>query len=107
VAEGAGDEEARVLEQIVELDPLDGEALILLGQYSSRAGDDEKAIFYYQRAANLEAYEADADVRYAQLLVKQGKIAEALPLLRRAQVLKPRDNVQSYLDQLERMNKTR
>ena len=36
VAEGTGDEEARVLEQIVELDPLDGEALILLGQHSNR-----------------------------------------------------------------------
>jgi tetratricopeptide (TPR) repeat protein len=103
VAEGAGDEEARVLEEIVELDPLDGEALILLGQHAGRAGEVEQAIFYYERAASVEGYEADAKVRHAQLLVGQGQYAEALPLLRRAQQLEPRDNVQEYLEQVERI----
>src|SRR5690606_26805507 len=82
VAQGASDEEARVLEEIVALDPLDGEALILLGQHSSRAGNAEKAIFYYERAASLEAFEADANVRHAQLLVRNGQYEAALPLLR-------------------------
>ncbi len=103
VAEGAGEEEARVLEEIVALDPLDGEALILLGQHRSKAGDVEKAVFYYERAAGLEAFEADAKVRHAQLLVGQGKYAEALPLLRRAQTVKPRENIQQYLEQVERV----
>jgi tetratricopeptide (TPR) repeat protein len=107
VAEGAGDQEVRALEQIVALDPLDGEALILLGQHSARAGDAEQAIFYYERAAGIEGYEADAKVRQAQLLVSQTKYAEALPLLRRAQELKPRDNVRKYLDQVEALAKTR
>jgi len=107
VASGASDEEARVLEQIVALDPLDGEALILLGQHLSRAGDTEKAIFYYERAASLEPFEADAKVRHAQLLVKNGKYEEALPLLRRAQQIKPRDNIQEYLEQVERVSKGR
>jgi tetratricopeptide (TPR) repeat protein len=107
VASGASDEEARLLEQIVALDPLDGEALILLGQHLSRAGDTEKAIFYYERAAGLEPLEADAKVRHAQLLVKNGKYEEALPLLRRAQQIKPRDNIQDYLEQVERVAKGR
>ncbi len=106
VADGSGDEEVRVLEEIVALDPLDGEALILLGQNSIRIGDIEKAIFYYERAAAIEKYEADAKVRHAQLLVKNGKYSEALPLLRRAQIIKPRDNIQEYLDQVERVAKT-
>lgn len=107
VAEGSGGEEARVLEEIVALDPLDGEALILLGQHSSRAGETEKAVFYYERAASIEKYEADARVRHAQLLVGKGKYDEALPLLRRAQMLKPRDDVQKYLEQVERAAKSR
>jgi tetratricopeptide (TPR) repeat protein len=107
VAEGAGDEEARVLEEIVKLDPLDGEALILLGQHAARSGDVERGIFYYERAASLEAFEADAKVRHAQLLVSQSRYAEALPLLRRAQTLNPRDNVQTYLDQVERVAQAR
>jgi tetratricopeptide (TPR) repeat protein len=106
VAQGAGEEEARVLEEIVALDPLDGEALILLGQHNSRAGNAEKAVFYYERAASLEKYEADAKVRHAQLLVGNGKYDEALPLLRKAQQLKPRDDIQKYLEQIERIAKT-
>jgi len=106
VAEGSGEEEIKILEEIVALDPLDGEALILLGQHSARSGDFEKAIFYYERAENLEKYEADAKIRHAQLLVGQGKYTEALPLLRRAQELKPRENVQKYLVQVERLAKS-
>jgi tetratricopeptide (TPR) repeat protein len=107
VAEGAAEEEVRVLEEIVALDPLDGEALILLGQHSARSGDFEQAAFYYERAESLEKHEADARVRHAQLLVQQGKYTEALPLLRRAQDLKPRDDVQKYLEQVERVAKAR
>ncbi len=103
VAEGAGEEEARVLKEIVALDPLDGEALILLGQHYGRSGKDEKAIFYFERSANIEDFEAEAKLRHAQTLVKQGKYKKALPLLRKAQQIKPRNEVQKYLDQIERI----
>lgn len=103
VARGAGEEEARILEQTVALDPMDGEALILLGQYHARNGKPDLAILQYERAAGVTAFEADAKVRHAQLLVGQGRYAEALPLLRRAQQVKPRDNIQQFLDQVERV----
>lgn len=107
VAAGAGNEEADVLAEIVGIDPLDGEALILLGQHASRTGDTEKAVFWFERAAGLEKFEADAKVRHAQLLVGQGKYQEALPLLRRAQTLKPRETIQQYLEQVERVAQSR
>ncbi len=107
VAEGAGEEEAKVLKEIVDLDPLDGDALILLGQHAGRTNDPEQAIFYYERAAGIEAFEADAKVRHAQLLVAQGKYAAALPLLRRAQSIKPRDNIAEYLTQVEKVSQSR
>lgn len=106
VAEGAGEQEAKILEQIVQLDPLDGEALILLGQHAAREGNTEKAIFYYERAAALEKFEADAKIRHAQLLVGKGRYADAIPLLKRALALQPRDNVQKYLEQVERVAKS-
>jgi tetratricopeptide (TPR) repeat protein len=107
VAEGASEEQIKILEKIVELDPLDGHSLILLGRHCSNSGDFEKAVFYYERAESIEKFEADAKVRHAQLLVGQGKYAEALPLLRRAQDLKPREDVQKYLEQIERFAKSR
>jgi len=107
VAKGAGEEEARILQEIVTMDPLDGDALILLGQYASRTGDKEKAAFWFEQAAGIEAFEADAKVRHAQMLVGQGRYAEALPMLRRAQTLKPRENIQQYLEQVERVAQSR
>jgi tetratricopeptide (TPR) repeat protein len=102
VAKDGGESEARILEEIVALDPLDGEALILLGQHASKLGEDAQAVIYFERAAAIEAFEADAKVRHAQHLVAQSKYASALALLRRAQELKPRENIQAYLEKVER-----
>jgi len=157
VARGATDEEAEILKQIIEIDPLDGEALILLGQHATSKAtaaiteanlaqaeadnaaeaaeaDDAteeqqqeakrlaaeaeraqsrkaelvaRAAFYFERAAAIEKHEADAKVRHAQLLVKTGDYPEALRLLRQAQQVKPRDNVQDYLEQVERVARSR
>ncbi len=103
VQDGAGMEAARVLEEIVTLDPLDGEALMLLGDLHARNSLPEKAMFYYERAESMEKFEADAKLRRAQLLVKQSRFTEALPLLKRAQELNPREDVARYLEQVERV----
>ncbi|MEZ6194614.1 MAG: tetratricopeptide repeat protein [Planctomycetota bacterium] len=102
VAKGATDEEARVLEEIVAIDPLDGEALILLGHHANRGGDKEKAVFYYERAANIEAFEAEAKRNHGQLLASEKRYKEALPLLRRSLELKPRQEVADYIERVER-----
>jgi hypothetical protein len=62
-------------------------------------------MLYYQRAAGVEAFEADASVKHAQLLAGTGKIDQAIPLLKRAQQLKPREGVAKYLEELERYQK--
>ncbi|MEM7310364.1 MAG: tetratricopeptide repeat protein [Planctomycetota bacterium] len=105
VAEGAGDEEVEVLKETIALDPLDGEALILLAQHSTRIGENEQAIFYYERAAAIDDFEAEAKMRHGELLVNLGRYAEALPLLRRTQDLKPREFLANYIDQVETASK--
>ena len=108
MADGGGSAEtAGVLEEIVKLDPLDGEALMLLGQHYARQNEPDRAIFYYERAASLDAFEANARIRHAQVLVGLGRYNEAAPLLRRAQEVKPHDDVARYLEQVERIAKTR
>jgi Tfp pilus assembly protein PilF len=102
-----GEEQAKLLEEIVALDPLDGEAIILLAQHYARNGDTDKACFMFERAAGIEKYEAEAKLRHGQILVKSGKYQEALPLLKRAQELKPRDDVQRYVEQVERAARQR
>ncbi len=108
LAEGGGTPEtASVLEEIVALDPLDGEALLLLGQHYARQNEPDRAIFYFERAASLEAFESSAKIRHAQVLVGIGRYSDAVPLLRRAQEIKPRDDVARYLEQVERFAKAR
>jgi tetratricopeptide (TPR) repeat protein len=105
---GAGDEAtAKVLEEVIELDPLDGEALMLLGQYHNRGGRPDQAILFYERAARIDAYAAAAKVKIAQVYVAQGRFGDALPLLRDAQALKPREDVARYIEQVERASKAR
>ncbi|MBL9147734.1 MAG: tetratricopeptide repeat protein [Phycisphaerae bacterium] len=103
----ASEETATILEEIVKLDPLDGEALMLLGQHYAKAEKPDRAIFYFERAEKIEAFEAPALLRHAQTLAAMGRYADAVPLLRRAQELKPRDDVARYLDQIDRLAKTK
>ncbi len=100
---GEGDQAIQTLEQIIEKDPLDGEALLLAGDYYAKNGQPEKAEFRYDTAAKLEGFQADAYVKRAQLLVQAQKYALAVEFLNKAQKAKPRDNVQRYLEKVEQI----
>jgi tetratricopeptide (TPR) repeat protein len=103
IAIGEGEKAIHTLEQIIQKDPLDGEALLLAGDYYARHGQPEKAEFRYESAGKLEGFGADAFVKHAQLLVQSQKYAQAAELLRKAQKIKPRDNVQRYLEKVEQI----
>jgi tetratricopeptide (TPR) repeat protein len=101
LAEGRGDEGIRILESLTQRNPLDGEALLLAGDHLARSGQTEKAAFRYDAAAKIAGFEPDAFLKLAQLKVGQQKYTEAVELLRRAQKIKPRDNVARYLEKVE------
>ena len=62
-------------------------------------------MFWYERAASIESFEVNAKVRHAQVLVGLGRYNDALPLLRRAQEVKPRDDIARYIEQVQRLSK--
>lgn len=107
MATGAGEDAIVVLEQIITRNPLDGEALLLAGDYYARNGDLERAEFRYDAAAKISGFEADAYVKQAQLLVKSAKYAQATEVLKKAQRVRPRDNVQRYLERIEQLARGR
>jgi tetratricopeptide (TPR) repeat protein len=108
MSSGAGDDEtAAALEEVIQLDPLDGEALMLLGQHYNRSGKPDQSILYYERAARIDAFAANAKVKIAQVYVGQSRFSEALPLLREAQSLKPREDIARYIEQVERASKSK
>lgn len=103
LADGDGAEAVKVMEQVVAQDPLDGDALMLIGGHYAKQGDPDRALIYFERAANLEAFEAQAKARQAQVLVQKAKYSEALPLLKRSQEIKPSEEIARYIEQVERL----
>jgi tetratricopeptide (TPR) repeat protein len=105
-AEGDSAQAVKILESVVERDPLDGEALLLIGDHYLRSDQIEKAEFRYELASKIEGFEADALVKLAQVRVKQSKYDDAIAVLNKAQKINPRDTVQNYLEAIERIRRT-
>lgn len=103
LASGADASAAKVMEEVLILDPLDGEIMLLLANFYGKAGDVPKAEALFDRAAKVEGREAEARVKHAQLLAKEKRYERAIELLKRAQELAPKENVQRYLEGLERL----
>jgi cytochrome c-type biogenesis protein CcmH/NrfG len=105
VALSLGEEESAVkrLEELIQQDPLDGEALILLAGFYGRNGEGEKAELFYERAEQIKDHQVNALIEHAKYLVGQSEYAKAAGLLKQAQDLRPRENVARYLDQVERL----
>ncbi|MGF1449909.1 MAG: tetratricopeptide repeat protein [Opitutales bacterium] len=102
LAQGDDATAAEKLEGIVEQDPLNGKALILLADFFRKQGELEEAIFHYERAAKVTEFEANALTRHAQLLVSKSDFSQAARLLERAQLIDPRPNRGDYLEQVRR-----
>ena len=101
MATDQGEDAIKVLEEIILKDPLDGEALLMAGSYYGGVNELDKAFHRFDLAAKIPQFEAEAYLKQAQLLVRDQKYQQAVELLEKAQRLKPRDNVQSYLDKVK------
>jgi len=102
VSAGKADASVPMLERVVELNPLDGGALMLLGQHYLDKSDNAKATGYFERATKIKDQEAPANLRLAQIHLSANKLADALPLLKRSHELKPSDSVAKLITDIER-----
>lgn len=91
------------LEQILELEPEDGQTLLLLAKFHGSEKNFEEARKYYEQAMELEDYEYQALVDYAQMLVSNKLYCDAVPLLSDALDLKYSSSVEEFMDQVERV----
>ncbi len=90
------------LNQIIERDALNGEALIELANIYAAQGELPKAINRFQQAEKIEAFERKALIAHAQALVANTDYQASLPLLRRALYMKPDNNLEDYVKRVER-----
>ena len=61
-----------------------------------------EAINRYEQAAKIGAHERDALIAHGQTLVRNAQYREALPLLKRALLLKSEPNLEDYTARVER-----
>ncbi|MDA7627790.1 tetratricopeptide repeat protein [Verrucomicrobia bacterium] len=90
-----------ILTASVEEDPLDGNSLMLLGEYHFETQDYEESEYYFERATALRSFEADAYIFLGRLQVKQGNLKAALIPLREAQKVENTPNLQRYIESIE------
>jgi tetratricopeptide (TPR) repeat protein len=100
-AKGSDEQAARLLETVVKRDGTRGEALLELAAYHHKQGSPEKAIFLVERAQNLQAFEYQALLQHAQLMVSAKNYAKGAELLRRAIQIKSEPRVESFLARVE------
>ena len=98
LASGEDEAAARIMEDLVNQDPMDGEIMIMLAGYYGRSEKIAEAEAMYERAGRLSGYEAEAQVKHAQLLVKQKRYDRAIKLLQQSLQIDPKENVQRYLE---------
>ena len=101
MAKGDEFEAVEILNQVIDVDPLDGKSRLVLAEYYVRNDSPEKALSRLEEAAEIEASEADAKIKIAEIYVRQKKYAEAIPLLERSLELNDRRNVAEFLEKVK------
>ena len=104
IARSENDTETAVtaLNQIIDRDALNGEALIELGNIYAAQDDLPKAINRFEQAEKIEAFERQSLIAHAQALVSNTDYTTALPLLRRALKMESDNNLEDYVKRVER-----
>lgn len=98
LARGEDESAAKIMEDLLDANPLDGEIMLLLASHYGKSDQVERAEAMFERASRLPEFEADAHVKHAQLLVRLKVYDRAVEHLRRALAIEPKETVQRYLD---------
>ena len=101
IAMGRADEAASILEDIVAQDPLNGKALLSLGDYYRSKEDLENAMIQYERASKVKGFESKGLIALARVEVALKDYANAVSRLKRANALDPKDYLEDYIRRLE------
>jgi tetratricopeptide (TPR) repeat protein len=104
IATGKREEAAKIIEEIIQKHPLDGEALLLSARLATEELDYARAALRFERAAKLPEFEVTALIEHARMLVGAKDYQQAADLLERAQTLSPQPRVARYLQAINNLN---
>ncbi|MGZ0707861.1 tetratricopeptide repeat protein [Coraliomargarita sp. W4R53] len=90
-----------LLKPLVERNPLQGEALLLIAEIELEAERFEEAVFYLERAKSVPEKQVDALIAMGRLEVNRDDFEAALKYLREAQQIKPQPQIARYIRSIE------
>jgi len=94
---------AALVQGLIDADPLDTPALMLMAKFHAAAERFEEAEMLLEQAARDPEAEAEALRDLGELRVDQGRYTDALEPLRRSLALQPDENLAAYLEVVERV----
>lgn len=100
---GKGEDAAKLLRQIVEANPLEGKALLLLGQHAWQENEYSQASLFFDRAAKAKQWEVPALIEHARMQVANREYDEAIRLLEAAQNIESQPRVERYLKSIQNL----
>ncbi|MDZ8118149.1 tetratricopeptide repeat protein [Pontiella agarivorans] len=87
----------RTLEHVVSKNPLDFEALLMLGKAYRQTGQWEKSTLILEQAARGKTTEIEALLMLGQVFAEQGRFDDAIQTLEKAYRLQPNPSVSEYI----------
>jgi tetratricopeptide (TPR) repeat protein len=99
-ATGKTEESTRILRIVVESHPLEGKALIMLGQHAWQQNDYALASLHFERAAKIKDSEVKALIEHGRMLVSQRDYQKAVQLLDKAERISPQPRIKRYLESI-------
>ena len=104
-AQGKNEDAIKILDDVINDDPLNGVALVELANYNVDVKNQSKARFYFDRAVQVPEVAYEANISYARMLVRAMKYQEALPIIKAARDIKDSKGMERYYLQVERRAK--
>ncbi|MGZ0657177.1 tetratricopeptide repeat protein [Coraliomargarita sp. W4R53] len=102
---GETEQASTILEALVAEDPMNGQALLTLGNLQRELDRIEDAAFSYEQAAQVEETRIDALVQHARMLIAIRDYSPAVTLLQRVVLLEPGPRYEDFLERVQSANR--
>ena len=103
IATGKNKDAAKLLRQIVETNPLEGKALLLLGNHAWKENDHAQASLYFERASKVDEWKVKALIDHARMLVSTREYDRAISFLQEVQAIDPPPRIDRYLKSIQNL----
>lgn len=102
-ATGKSAEATALLRSVVKKHPLEGKALLILGQLAWAEGDYIQASLQFERASKIENFQVSSLVEHGRMLAGMRNYEKAMDLLEQAQEIDPQPRVSRYLESIRNL----